>query len=328
MFKKISLSKNRNIRNRPSNDESLKEEGQENDTAEFHSTSATTSLSSTSFDGESMSNPSDAPSHIKKRTVHSSFPPNSSSISKLVATSNTPSSSSISAEPLKVIYASSGNKRMGPDDLGATRTINIDGNDTLEDKLHTTHSTLEKRKLSSTTSTTSTTSIQEENIKKKPKFHRIGPQLAPSYLRVTSRMDYQPDVCKDYKETGFCGYGDSCKFLHDRGDYKLGWELDQEWNEKQREKRKLKDISLNGEEVEEEEEEDETFSRLTDETNSKVNWIIDEDVDEDDTLPFACYLCRASFTSPIVTKCNHFFCEACILKHSKTSFKCPVYNTF
>jgi hypothetical protein len=27
--------------------------------------------------------------------------------------------------------------------------------------------------------------------------------------------------CKDYKETGRCGYGDSCKFMHDRGDYKV-----------------------------------------------------------------------------------------------------------
>lgn len=24
----------------------------------------------------------------------------------------------------------------------------------------------------------------------------------------------------------YCGYGDACKFMHDRGDYKSGWELD------------------------------------------------------------------------------------------------------
>ena len=40
------------------------------------------------------------------------------------------------------------------------------------------------------------------------------------------RFDYQPDVCKDYKETGFCGYGDACKFVHDRSDYKSGWEIE------------------------------------------------------------------------------------------------------
>ena len=43
---------------------------------------------------------------------------------------------------------------------------------------------------------------------------------------MTVRFDYQPDICKDYKETGYCGYGDSCKFIHDRGDYKSGWEID------------------------------------------------------------------------------------------------------
>ena len=53
-----------------------------------------------------------------------------------------------------------------------------------------------------------------------------GPLRASSHIRTTVRFDYQPDVCKDYKETGFCGYGDSCKFVHDRSDYKSGWELE------------------------------------------------------------------------------------------------------
>ena len=51
-----------------------------------------------------------------------------------------------------------------------------------------------------------------------------GPLRANMYVRVSARFDYQPDICKDYKETGFCSYGDSCKFMHDRGDYKSGWE--------------------------------------------------------------------------------------------------------
>jgi Zinc finger C-x8-C-x5-C-x3-H type (and similar) len=53
-----------------------------------------------------------------------------------------------------------------------------------------------------------------------------GPQRVSQFVRTTIRVDYQPDICKDYKETGFCSYGDTCKFLHDRGDYKSGWELD------------------------------------------------------------------------------------------------------
>lgn len=52
---------------------------------------------------------------------------------------------------------------------------------------------------------------------------RLPARLKPLQARS---FDYQPDICKDYKETGFCSYGDSCKFLHDRGDYKSGWELE------------------------------------------------------------------------------------------------------
>lgn len=36
---------------------------------------------------------------------------------------------------------------------------------------------------------------------------RKGPIRAPSNIRATVRWDYQPDICKDYKETGFCGFG-------------------------------------------------------------------------------------------------------------------------
>jgi len=58
---------------------------------------------------------------------------------------------------------------------------------------------------------------------------RQGPIRAPAHLRSTIRWDYQPDICKDFKETGFCGFGDSCKFMHDRTDYKLGWQLEREY---------------------------------------------------------------------------------------------------
>ncbi len=66
---------------------------------------------------------------------------------------------------------------------------------------------------------------------------RAGPIRTNIYARAISRMDYQPDVCKDYKETGYCGYGDSCKFMHDRGDYKNSIELDREWEAEQAAKR-------------------------------------------------------------------------------------------
>ena len=68
-------------------------------------------------------------------------------------------------------------------------------------------------------------------------FH--GPSRPPSnYIRVSTRFDYQPDICKDYKNTGYCGYGDSCKFLHDRGDYKPGWQIEKDYDEAEKARKK------------------------------------------------------------------------------------------
>ena len=99
-----------------------------------------------------------------------------------------------------------------------------------------------------------------------------GPMRGTQYMRSSIRMDYQPDICKDYKETGFCSYGDTCKFLHDRSDYKSGWELEREWAATEKAKQQVKiDRLLAG--------------KAADESTS-------EEEEEDDSLPFACYICR------------------------------------
>ncbi|KAF7801286.1 zinc finger CCCH domain-containing protein 1 [Senna tora] len=64
-----------------------------------------------------------------------------------------------------------------------------------------------------------------------------GPLRASPYIRVSVRIDHQLDICKDYKETGYCGYGDSCKFMHDRTDYKSARHLEKEWDEAHKAKR-------------------------------------------------------------------------------------------
>ncbi|XP_051824146.1 E3 ubiquitin-protein ligase RNF113A [Antechinus flavipes] len=120
---------------------------------------------------------------------------------------------------------------------------------------------------------------------------RKGPIRAPEHLRATVRWDYQPDICKDYKETGFCGFGDSCKFLHDRSDYKHGWQIERELDEGR-------------------------YGGM-DEDNYEVS-------SDDDDLPFKCFICRQSFRNPVVTKCKHYFCESCALSHFRTSQRCYV----
>ena len=66
---------------------------------------------------------------------------------------------------------------------------------------------------------------------KKPKIlSKFGPMSAPKNVRVTTIIDYQQDVCKDFKETGFCGFGDTCIYLHDRESFsKKVVPRDREW---------------------------------------------------------------------------------------------------
>lgn len=117
-----------------------------------------------------------------------------------------------------------------------------------------------------------------------------GPIRAPDHIRVSVRWDYQPDLCKDFKETGFCGFGDSCKFLHDRTDYKLGWQMEME-------------------------------STKRGQDDSDENWEIPDD---EEHLPFKCLICRESFVDPVITKCRHYFCEKCALEQFKKNKRCYV----
>lgn len=46
---------------------------------------------------------------------------------------------------------------------------------------------------------------------------------------MTCNFDYNPEICKDYKETGQCTFGNSCLYIHDRSDYKAGWEMEMDY---------------------------------------------------------------------------------------------------
>lgn len=139
-----------------------------------------------------------------------------------------------------------------------------------------------------------------------------GPIKAPTNIRTTCRFDYQPDICKDYKDTGFCGFGDSCIYLHDRGDTLSGWQLEQKWQEEQEAKKKQQKEQIDA------------FLGINNKKNDESAMALIMD----DGLPFACHLCRDHFTDPVVTNCGHYFCQKCLLQRLKesTTTLCPICN--
>lgn len=138
-----------------------------------------------------------------------------------------------------------------------------------------------------------------------------GPVRGTNNVRMTMYVDYNPEICKDYKETGYCGFGNTCKFLHDRHDYKGGWQIEQEWQQLQKKKQeKLRRIAEGLVDS------DEDTDKSSDSSEAS---------EDEEGLPFACLKCRKKWTedmNPVVTRCGHYFCETCAYAHYSTSIKC------
>jgi RING finger protein 113A len=143
-----------------------------------------------------------------------------------------------------------------------------------------------------------------KNTNAPPKL--AGPMKAPTNVRTITITDFAPDVCKDYKQTGFCGFGDNCKFLHAREDYKQGWALDKEWEVKTKGKKMGGTVVASA---------------------NKDALLSDEDEDDVallEKIPFKCVICKDGYKNPIVTKCSHYFCEACALQRYRKKPDCAV----
>lgn len=98
-------------------------------------------------------------------------------------------------------------------------------------------------------------------------------------------------------ETGYCGFGDTCKFLHDRGTYLQGWQLDKVSNKS-------------------------NFITFATRAGLEKKRESESDESDEEDIPFACIICRQPYTDPVVTKCHHYFCQACAIKRYSKNPKC------
>lgn len=143
----------------------------------------------------------------------------------------------------------------------------------------------------------------------------VGPIKAPTNIRTVTITDMSPDTCKDFQKTGFCGFGDGCKFLHAREDYAHGWQLDREWEKVTKGKKVLggtvvasADRKLNG--------------GVDGERDGGEGNEDEEEAAMLEGIPFACIICRGAYKAPVVTRCGHYFCEGCALKRYRRDPSC------
>jgi RING finger protein 113A len=137
--------------------------------------------------------------------------------------------------------------------------------------------------------------------KERHKGARRGPQSASAYARVATVMDYAMPICKDWKERGVCGYGDNCIYLHDRTDYKSGWQLDRDHEEAL--KKKLDDANGGA-------------NAGGADDDDKGEYYIGSDDDEGGAAggDAQCPICKRALEAPVEAKCGHRFCAKCVRK--------------
>lgn len=138
----------------------------------------------------------------------------------------------------------------------------------------------------------------------KPKLTGSSKQIKQaSNLKSTVLMDYQPDICKDFKQTGYCGYGDNCKFLHSRDDFKTGWKLNKDWEAFQQHNQR--DANL-------------IAAANTIRPGGDLQKVVEETIEKTiKDIPFKCVICRNDYKNPVVTSCEHYFCNKCFFRRIK-----------
>lgn len=138
---------------------------------------------------------------------------------------------------------------------------------------------------------TYTSSLVQPEVSITGSIHSKNLERQKKNIRTTVTMDFQPDLCKDYKETGICGWGDKCKFLHDRGEYISSADVEKQW-----------------------------IKRMEDAKKQAKASILEKKQSSNDE----CGLCHNKLQNPVCTECKHYFCEECLQRILYSSTKCPI----
>lgn len=136
----------------------------------------------------------------------------------------------------------------------------------------------------------------------------LGPMKANTTIKASSQIDYSRGICKDYKVSGVCGYGDGCIFLHDRTEYKSSYEID---------------IELKRKEILKKKREIEGLSFALSSNNNKDSIV---NMEDNENKKEVCRICSKRYINPVETICKHVFCEGCALRNYSKSKKCFVCN--
>lgn len=166
-----------------------------------------------------------------------------------------------------------------------------DSDDLLEKKIKSSSHSIKKRKpmnsinkptrdvehgqSSDKSNALSNPSLEQATTDKSAGEKSVGPiKPPPISIKTTTITDFQPDVCKDFLQTGYCGYGDTCKFLHIRDVLKQRKPIEKEW-------------------------ETVTVQQKTDKSKEQ--------------MPYRCVICLKDYSLPVKTECNHLFCQKCFM---------------